>query len=352
MIPSILFSTLFFACGEAEQQQQVKEAKPTCNLSLDDLNNTTWFYESTVGGAPMPDSKIRLKLYTEERKLKAKYNMGQATSMYDYDCISKPSQIICSTKPDPVDVCLSFFAADKKCTRKSLENFYKKTAGMTLEKKEMREANLKAEEKIIEWKKNGTWENRYQRLYNSIGKRQMGILYAKVDTTACTLQVTDNFGALANGDFIEDAASVVGTNKFLKHTTGDVLWEGCTDTDNTLWTTTLAEIPENGFTGKDAKKILFTGEDTHFWMLSDKVNTAEKDAKYSYAIWLNGQEFGKGEAKVEDKKVNWHNVQKFDTPNVKGDYNLVAFQTFKEVGGEKEAIGTYCSKFQVANKQQ
>ena len=67
---------------------------------------------------------------------------------------------------------------------------------------------------------------------------------------------------------------------------------------------------------------------------------------------LHGQEFGKGEAKVEDKKVNWHNVQKFDTPNVKGDYNLVAFQTFKEVGGEKEAIGTYCSKFQVANKQQ
>ena len=351
MIPSILFSSFFFACGEVEQQQP-KEVKPTCNLSLDDLNNTTWFYESTVGGAPIPDSKIRLKLYTEERKLKASYNMGQATSMYDYDCVSKPNQIICSTKPDPVDVCLSFFAADKKCTRKSLEEFYKKTAGMTLEKKEMREANIKAEEKIVEWKKNGTWENRYQRLYNSIGKRQMGILYAKVDTTACTLQVTDNFGALANGDFIEDAASVVGTNKFLKHTSGDVLWEGCTDTDNTLWTTTLAELPKDGFTGKDAKKVLFTGEDTHFWMLSEKVNTAEKDATYSYSIWMNGQEFGKGAAKVTDGKVDWHSIQKFDTPNVKGDYNLIAFQAFKEVGGEKEKIGTYCSKFQVANKQQ
>jgi hypothetical protein len=355
MIATILFSSIFYACGETEEQKP-KEIKPVCDLNLDDLNNTSWLYGMATGGATsLPDSKLRLKFYTEDRKLKAHYNMGQATSMYTYDCVSKSNQILCSTIPDPIDVCLSFFAADKKCTRKSLEGFYRKTAGMTIDQKEMRSANIQAEDKIKDWKKKGVWDQRYRRLYNSIGKRQMGLLYAKVNTTACNLLITDNFAALANGEFVEDAASTVGTNAFLKHKSGELLWEGCTDTDNTVWTTNQAEVPEEGFTAKDVKKILFSGEDTHFWLFNEKLKEAEKDSQYSYKVWLNGQEIEEEKSiqvsEADKNKIDWHHVTKFDTPNNKGDYNLISFQIFKKPeSGDKETVGIYCSKFQVANK--
>ena len=354
MIASILFSSFFYACGDSTEEKKPQENAPVCDLSLDELKNTAWLYGKATSGAPMPDSKIRLRFYTDDRKLKASYGAGQSTSMYEYDCISKPDQIICSTKPDPVDVCLSFIAADKKCTRKSLESFYEKTAGMTLEIKDMRDANLKAEEKVKDWKKDGKWEGMNQRLYNSIGKRQMGLIYAKVNATACNLMITDNFGALSNGEFIEDAASIVGTNAFLKHTSGEMLWEGCTDVDNTLWTTTLAEVPQDGFAGKDAKKILFVGEDTHFWMFNEKINVLDKGATYSYKVWLNGQETApEATVDVSDKdKVEWHHTMSFENPNVTGDYNLITFQLFKTPSsGEKESLGLFCSKFQVANKK-
>ena len=157
---NVLFSSLFlYGCGETETTQKnnkVEAAK--CELNLDDIKNTTWLYGKAMAGntKPIPDSKIRLQFYTEDRQMKARYNMGQPTSMYDYDCIFGPNKVTCSTKPDPVELGLSYFAADKKCTRKALESFlFRKTAGMKLEKKEMREANMKAEEKMLDWKKNG-----------------------------------------------------------------------------------------------------------------------------------------------------------------------------------------------------
>ena len=306
---------------------------------------------------PIPDSKVRLQFYTEDRQMKARYNMGQPTSMYDYDCASSPSKLTCSTKPDPVELCLSYFAADKKCTRKALESFYAKTAGLKLELKEMREANIKAEEKMLNWKKDGKW-GRASQLYRSIGKRQMGLLHITVNQNAddCNLTVTDNFAAVSNGDFIEDAASMVGTNAFLANKDKEMLWKGCTDTDNTLWITSSATIPEKGFSETDAKKTLFSDEEGHFWLLKDSLAKAEKDTTYSYKVWLNGElyEQEKTVSLMEDGKLlKWYYKKNIEKPNIDAtDYYLISFETFKQPkGGEKESLGIFCGKFQVGKRK-
>ena len=366
------FSSLFIACNETVDEKKTEKNTNPCDLSLDDLVNTNWVYEKNMGGSALVDPKFRLRFYSKEGKMKAQYNAGDMRAMYDYDCVSAPKKILCSTAPEPVDLCLSFFAANKKCTKKSLEKFYmkrlgikgtdKKNTSLSISQEQMRQANIDAEQKIIAWKKEGVWENRYKLLYNSIRKRQMGLLYVEVNKSnnKCNLDISDNYAALSNAEILEDASGMIGRSNFEKHQ-GEMLWDSCTDTDNSLWLTDAATLPENMEELK-AKAAIFIEEDAHFWILNEKLSAPmEKECTYDYEIWLNGQPFDKamdnGNQKpvlAEDKKSTvWHYKTQFKTPNKDAtDKNIIAFKVNKSCNsGPKEMVGNYCAIFQVAKRK-
>ena len=366
------FSSFFIACNETVDEKKTEVKQNHCDLNLDDLVNTSWVHEKSMGTATLVDPKFRLNFYSKEGKMKAHYNAGDMRAMYDYDCVSAPKKILCSTAPNPVDLCLSFFAAGKKCTRNSLKKFYDKRLGikgadknntsLSISQEKMREANIEAEKKIVAWKKEGVWESRWKPLYNSIRKRQMGLLYVSINNAnnKCNLDISDNYAALSNAEILEDASGMIGRSNFEKHQ-GEMLWEGCTDTDNTLWLTDLEELPEKMESMK-AKATVFTEEAAHFWMINEKISAPmEKDCTYDYEVWLNGQPFDKamdnGNQKPklsEDKKSTlWHYTTKFKTPNKDAsDKNIIAFKVNKSCkGGPKEMVGNYCGIFQVGKKK-
>ncbi|MEC7984596.1 MAG: hypothetical protein VX278_05500 [Myxococcota bacterium] len=346
-------SLFFFACGDSKPKEQ--KSTKICDLSLDDLNGTQWVYARAVGSAePEPDVKIRLKFQKKGDKLTAQYNASSPFEMYDYKCISKPTEIKCSTVPKPVDVCLAYLAADKKCTRNAMEKFYARTAGMELELKEIREASIQANEKMNKWKKENYWENQYKKRYSSVGNRLMGILYVKVDRDACNLEITDNFGAISNGDYLEDAAGFVSTNAFLKHTQGELLWEGCTSSQ--LYDTQMAEFPEDPST-ISRKKLHKVGDPINYWLLEEKLRVPEEECSYKYDTWLNMQPLQKDQKPKEigskkDKELLWGFAHTFKEPTPVGQSHIIAMVIEKKCGDKPAEKTIACNQVQIAKPKE
>jgi len=322
------FVYLFFSACEDVAPEKKKPTK-ICDLSLDDLNGTKWVYAKTVGsGEPEPNVKIRLKFEKKDGKLTARYNASSPTNMYDYKCASKSDKIHCSTKPEAIDVCLAFLAADKKCTRKAMEGFYSKTANLQLSQKEIREAAIAANKKMIGWKKENVWESQYKRRYSSVGNRLMGVLYVKVDREACNLEITDNFAALSNGEYQEDAAGFVSTNAFLKHTQTELLWEGCSQPALRLYDTNLGTFPADPGTITWKQKH-FVGEEVSYWLLESSLRYPQEGCKYKFDAWLNMQPLKMGnEPKVvegKEKELHWGFKHTFNKATAVGDSNIMAW---------------------------
>ena len=57
-------------------------------------------------------------------------------------------------------------------------------------------------------------------LITMLGNKLQGILYVKVDESACRLKVTDNYMTMFNGERKEDS-NPNGTNPFVKNTLGE-----------------------------------------------------------------------------------------------------------------------------------
>lgn len=308
-------------CEEKSNKLTVgaKDGADGCELSVATLPDTEWvFLKANPDKSQVPDPTTRLKFLKDGAGVKAKYNVGSISDMYDYGCEEKGKEIICREEVKPKDYCQAFIAAGKECTPELLKGF---APDMTDEQvaKGIKEGN----EIAAKYKDKPEWKS-FVANNNNLGNKLRGIIYVKLDSKKCRLVVQDNYMTIYNGKKVEDS-NPAGTNPFVKNDQGELLWEHC-QTSRDLVATKAAELPEDLSTlGHEARHPV--GTELHMWYMNEAAQKPTEGCTYSYDTWLNGKPLKKGlKPEVvgeEEKALKWHFAHTFDTPSASGAGDVV-----------------------------
>ena len=354
----VMLSSASILFGCSSEQAPEKPKTPACDLALENLTDTEWvILRSEAGKADTPDVMSRIKFFNEAGRLSANYNVASLSDMYTYRCTmdqSKPgndgapavSSMTCKMDPVVDDWCRTLIVNGKKCSLRMVQKLdptftneaaLKKSAkAMIKEFKEMKKGDKKAFEK-------------YKFDYNNLGNKLQGILYIKVDTSACRLKVTDNYMTMFNGERKEDS-NPNGTNPFVKNTMGELSWRDCDTTQ--LFDTTSAEYPA------EPEKVQLTqvhgiDSEINYWLLHGPLRFAEEGCTYSYDLFLNGKKL-KSDLKpemVEQKgkqELRWNFSHSFAEPTPsKLKPNVFTMEVTSKCEGKADKVITACNQVQI-----
>ena len=284
MLTCLALTTM--GCGDEEKTELT--TKETCSLKLDKLDGTEWVYLDTSQRPALPSTRARIKFYTENNRIMAKYNSLSFAEMYDYECKldSQANQLQCNTVPKAEEVCKAYLAGEKKCTPNAMAKFYDKFDEATLKTsiKSAQEADKKAYADN-DYKK-------FKETHNKLGNKLMGRLKIDVKSDDCTLSLYDYYSTINNGDIVENG-NPVGTNPFVSvsdlQTTlklpskPELMWKHCES--NNLFDTQSADFPAK----PEAVEFIRAhaiGDTVHYWLLEDKTRKIE-GCTYTYDLYLN-----------------------------------------------------------------
>lgn len=262
----------------------------SCTLTLDGLPGSTW-----VMLRPLPDkteiddTRTRLRFDKEGEEVKVKYNVGSLGDVYTYGCEKTETELICREEAKLRDICQALLVGESACTAEELKKYEPSATD-----EELAAAVTEATANVEKYKAPGgsDWEQ-FKLNNNNLGNKLQGLLYIKIDDRKCRLRITDNYMTIYNGKRVEDS-NPVGTNPFVKHDGGELLFEHCKDSGD-LAPTRNAEYPADlaavQTIGRDGVGI---GEEVHFWYLGQDAREVVDGCKVSYDVWIDGANPKKG----------------------------------------------------------
>ncbi|MCB9780909.1 MAG: hypothetical protein H6742_20235 [Alphaproteobacteria bacterium] len=307
---------LLLACEEQGSGITVgKQATAECALSKDSLVDTEWvILKAMPDKTEIPDHKTRMKFVKGDDGLQVKYNVGSLSDMYTYDCETKGEGLVCVEEPKVKDMCQALLVADAECTDAKLKELAPNASDDEI-KKGIEEAVANVEK----YKGGEGWDS-FKLNNNNLGNKLQGILYVDIDTRNCRLRITDNYVTIYNGKRLEDS-NPTGTNPFVKHEGGELLWEHCTDSGDVA-ITQLTEYPED-LTNVAVIREAGMGDEVHFWYLGDDGRQAAETCDVTYDLWFDGTNPQKGlKPEIVDakggKEYRWHWSHKWTEPNKDG----------------------------------
>jgi len=292
------------ACKEETSGFTVGNTKDesACDLTIDSLADTEWlFLKANPDKSEEPDHHTRLKFFSEDGGLKAKYNVGSITGMYTYRCTKVGEEQICKEEPKVKDWCQALVAGGAECTPETLKGI-----DDTITDEEIKTGMADAEEVMKKYRDTPDWE-KFKFQNNNLGNKLQGLLYVKVDKRNCRLRITDNYVTIYNGKRVEDS-NPAGTNPFVKNEMGELLWEGCKNSGD-LVATTEAEFPKNPDQIQHLARHS-AGTEISFWYLDPAVKSNVEGCTDSFDVWLDGKPLKQGLSPSEvelkrDKVLSW-----------------------------------------------
>lgn len=333
---------LSVAC-ETKTEKSITVGTPKaadCDLTFDKLADSEWLYlRANPDKSETPDYHLRIKFFKEGEALKAKYNVGSVSAVYTFGCTEKGDELTCREDPKVKDWCQALEAGGAACNAEALRKI-----DPTLTDDQITDGMAKAEEVMKKFRNTPDWE-KFKFQNNNLGNKLQGLLYVKVDKTACRLRITDNYMTIYNGKKVEDS-NPSGTNPWVKSTEGDLLWEHCEDSEEFI-ATTSADRPDPRKVGHLGKHAL--NSDVHWWYIgADGLSPAE-GCSYSYDVYVDAKPAQKDVAveAVAGKKgqeLNWHWTQKADKPGV---IPVTLIRSKACNGGAKEKVEVDCNVIQV-----
>ncbi|MBW1879287.1 MAG: hypothetical protein JRJ84_13070 [Deltaproteobacteria bacterium] len=318
-----------------------------CDLTLDQLDNTTWVQLDPIHGkGDIANAQARARFYTEDGKLKLKYTVKSLGDVYGYACEKEADELVCLQKIKAWHLeamCRAYEAYEEgSCTAAKLEE----TAQTDLPDELVAKAVEAGRIESAKARGGDHWQY-FAARNNNVGNKVQGRFYVKVDERRCRLRVTDMFLGVYNGKTFEDS-NVVGTNPFVK-SDEELLFEHCDD-GRFLVDLDTAERP-----GKpedippDRPHQL--GEVVHYHYVGDVAVKAERDCTYSMDVWAQWRPVAKGVAvPVDGKKIDWHTTYVWEDgegPALVNPFDprgVLSLVRYKQCGdGEKEKINTICN---------
>lgn len=315
--------------------------KPGCELSLDSLDGSAFvMLESLDRTEDAPNPMARMKFYTEEGQLKAKYTVMSVSSAYEYECENRGKEVLCAEPPRLQDVCQALEVHEKgSCTKESLVAVSKAKAT----DEELAKAIKDAQETVAKYRDGDNWQH-FEINNNNVGNKLQGFFYAKIEPRECQLMVDDMYMTVYNGKRIEDF-NPVGKNPFVP-TDIEYLYETCNDANNTLdWAT--ADKPK--VSEITPERVHEAGKPVYYHYYGEKGIKAKEGCTYSYDVWANWENASRGNAIEPDEKGNitWMASHTFSQEGlVKGlgqPGGIIHLSRFEECEGKKEKIDTLCN---------
>lgn len=318
-----------------------------CDVTLDSLAGTEWNYlQATPEGNNPAPRQGRVKFYSEAGQLKAKYNAGSVSSMYDYNCTTKGNKLSCREKALPADWCRSLLAGGGTCDVASIQAVddtvdpAAAAKGVADGTKEFQEAKKKLK---------GADLKRFLFVNNNLGNKLQARMYVELNEKKCQLRIADMYMTIFQGKAKEDN-NPNGRNAFVKNELGEQLWENCDGQQSKEF----VARPEMGFPKNPAKVSHMArysvGQQVQFTYLGMDGQSAPPGCTFGFDIWIDGKNVAKdltpGAAKVKHKGKMipvsaWLWDKKYEAPSgPQGE--IVSMVRHKTCGGAKEVLGAAC----------
>lgn len=289
VLPALL---LLPACGETEPKSGIKlgttNTPAECALSLDGLVGTQWaMYKALPDKTEIADYKTRMSFVDEGGQLKVKYNVGSLSDVYTYSCTKNAAgdELTCREIARPRDWCQAFLTGGAECTPEAL-----KKLDPNLTDDEIAKAMEEANANVAKYKDKPDWKQ-FVFNNNNLGNKLQGLLYVKVDPRGCRLRIIDNYMTIYDGKRVEDS-NPVGTNPFVKHEGGELLWEHCTDGTD-IAALASPDLPADLSTVVSLREAGM-GQAVHFQYLGQDGRAPVEGCDYTYDLWFDGTNPQKG----------------------------------------------------------
>ncbi|MCK6502940.1 hypothetical protein L6R53_06010 [Myxococcota bacterium] len=286
-----------------------------CTLTLDGLKDSQWVMLKTMPDkTEVPDHRTRMKFIEEGGQTKVMYNVGSLSDVYTYGCTKSGDELTCREVARPRDWCQALLVGGGECTAEVLKGY-----DPTMTDEEVAKAIEEANANVTKYKGGADWKQ-FELNNNNLGNKLQGLLYIKVDDRKCRLRITDNYMTIYNGKKVEDS-NPVGTNPFVKHEGGELLWEHCKDGGDVAtlaspdYPTDLANVP--------VIREAALGQEVHFHYLGQDGRAPVEGCEYSYDLWFDGTAPQRG-LKPETVDVGgkpelrWHWAHTWSEPNKDG----------------------------------
>ncbi|MCB9746089.1 MAG: hypothetical protein H6740_26170 [Alphaproteobacteria bacterium] len=336
-------ATGLMACEEKKSNKIVLGAKSVpCDLTLETLPGTEWVIEKVNPDKSVEaDIATRLKIDKEGDEIKAKYNVGSLSDMYDYDCKVEGERLFCFEPPRLADWCKALLVVEGgTCTAEKLKEWAPYATD-----EEIAKGIKEAEESVAKFRDTDNWKQ-YVFNNNNLGNKLQGLLYIRINERKCNLMITDNYMTIFNGERKEDS-NPTGTNAFVKNDQGELLWEHCTDSGD-LYPRKTAEHPTKeeeiqacyptqgcGFTAE---------EDAWFAYLGQDGLEAKDGCTYSFDVWHNGKPQQKDvAAEIVDNKGKKEVRRAFSMKFSEPGQHVVTMVRYATCEGKKELEEVSCS---------
>ncbi len=328
--------------------EPAKPATPACDLTVDTLAGKTFLMlEAQADKSEVPNPQARLRFVKEGDALIAKYTVKSLGNVYDYFCerLGDKQEVACKTKHNVAEACRAIdIHQEGSCSKAKIEEI----TGWTLDAKD-EEAIAAAKKELGEARASQSWE-RYKAMHHHLGNAVQGVVYAKVDTRRCRLQIDDMMKIVYQHDFKEDF-NPVGTNPFVG-TDDTYLFEDCPE-GRVLADLTTPELPP--LSEIPPERIHQAGQPVHYWyVLSDDSRKAAEGCTYAADLYVNWRPFKADVTMtVTDGKIAWHVEHSYaaeDRIKVAGTDGAVFHMVrTKTCGGEKSQIDVTCNVARVEN---
>lgn len=283
--------------------------KPTCDLTADTLPDKTFVLATKDENDKWTeDITARARFFSENGKLKVRYNAKAATDMYTYTCVPGEKEITCwEDDPKAADFCRSLIAnkGDGACT---VEEVVKMT-GLSTEA-----AQKGVDEVMEELKKLPPKELADMKaLFNSPNIQLRGILHITIREDECRLTITDNYMTMSFGT-VREMQNVVGAGRFVR-SDKDLFFEHCTDDDNLV----ALKDPTAKAQPKETVGEWTVGASIPFRYVGPDEQKPQEGCTYSLDAWSQYEPVGKGRAVQVDAEGNldWSFQTSFPTTGIK-----------------------------------
>lgn len=295
LLPALLALS---ACGSSEP---AKPTAPACDLSADTLDGKAFVQLEVLGDrSEKPNPLARLKFVKQPDALHALYTVANGLHVYDYTCQAsgREGEVVCRTKAEIKRVCLSLEVhKEGSCSAEALASF-----GFPAEGTDAAAAIEDARKLAAEARKSEQWAT-FKLMNNNVGNTLQGVLYVKVDTQRCRVQVDDMFVTIFEGQKKEDF-NPVGTNAFVK-ADKDYLYEDCTR-EGMLVDLDVDALPADLSTVPPVREHA-PGAPVFYHYVGDQAVKAEEGCTYAVSTWANWVpvESGKAVTVAEDGTIGW-----------------------------------------------